>query len=127
MNLKGCWIYIALAAVLAILAILIMEFNGRMAEWRRLSQQEEQVEVTATMLVETKVGLETRIAFATSEAGVQEWTYLDGKWVRTNEILIVPLPQADSTPSPTPMPTVTPRAVSNWELWLAMFFGPIAP
>jgi len=127
MNLKGCWIYIVLAAALAILAILIMEFNGRMAEWRRLSLQEEQVAITATMLVETKVGLQTSIALATSEAGIQDWTYLDGKWVKSNEILFVPIPQGDSTPSPTATPIVTPRVVSNWELWLAMFFGPVSP
>ena len=108
---------------MAIMAIVIMEFNGRMTEWRRLSLQEEQVAVTATMLLETKVSLETQIALATSEAGVGEWAYVDGKWVRTNEILIVPLPESGITPSLTPQPTAIPRVVSNWELWFELFFG----
>jgi hypothetical protein len=117
------WKYALAAIALAVVAMLIMEFNSRMGEWRRLSVQQEQVAITATGLAKTQDYLLTEIAHSTSPAGVQDWTYSEGRWVKSDEILVVPLPQGVSTPVPTPVPTVTPQVVSNWELWLSLFFS----
>jgi hypothetical protein len=116
------WKYILAAIGLVVVAMLVMEFNSRMAEWRRLSVQQEQVAITATGLLRTQYYLETEIAHSTSVAGVEDWTYSEGRWVKSNEILVVPLPDGESTPVPVVAPTVTPQVVSNWELWLSLFF-----
>ncbi len=108
------WKYIALVLGLAVLAFLIMDFNSRMTEWRRLSVQREEVSVQATGMMETQQAYQTRIAYATSPAGVVQWAYEDGHWVRSGEYLVVPLSSNQATPVPTPTPVATPRPVENW-------------
>ncbi len=117
-----------LVVVLAILIFMVMDFNSRMSEWRRLTLKRDQVAVEATALVRTQVGLETQIALATSPAGVLQWAYEDGHWVRKGDVAVVPLPgPAESTPVPTATPPVTPIAVSNWQLWLSLFVDKAIP
>jgi hypothetical protein len=115
--------YGALAIGLAMAILLIMDFNGRMAELNRLKGQRDQVAAQATSLAQTQVGFKTQIAYATSEAGVLEWAYQDGHWVREGDYLVVPVPKGDATiPTPTPVPQPTPEPVSNVQLWMTLFF-----
>ncbi len=115
------WRYGLLVVALAVITLMIMDFNSRMAEWRRLTLQKDQVAAQATSLARTQANLETLIAFATSPAGVEKWGYEQGRWVRPGDVLVVPLPESESTPVPTPVPTLAPEVVNNWQLWLSLF------
>jgi hypothetical protein len=126
-RLLSGWKYALLVVVMAVAALMIIEFNGRMAEWRRLSVQQGHTAATATSLAGTYVYLQTQVAHATSGASVEEWSYTEGRWVQSNEILVVPLPDSASTPAPTPTPLVTPRVISNWQLWLSLFLDRPTP
>jgi hypothetical protein len=115
--------------ILAILFFMVMDFNSRMAEWRKLTLKRDQVAVQATGLARTQVGLQTQIAQATSPAGVLQWAYEDGHWARKGDVVVVPLPgPAESTPVPvTQEPSATPILVGNWQLWLSLFIDKSFP
>ncbi|HEY5571891.1 MAG TPA: hypothetical protein VIK64_02655, partial [Anaerolineales bacterium] len=57
------WKYALAVIGLAVLTLLVMDFNNRMAELRRLSDQRVIVAGRATDLVRTQQNLETQIAY----------------------------------------------------------------
>lgn len=121
------WKYIVLIIGLAVVSLMIMDMNGRVSEYRRLSQQRQQVSDHVTQLVQTQAMLQTEIAYATSPAGVLEWAYQDGHWVRKGDTLVVPISPAESTPLPTPTVAATAKPLSTWQLWLSLFIDPSSP
>jgi cell division protein FtsB len=116
------WNYALLVIGLAILALLVMDFNNRMADLRRLSDQRQVVAAEVTDLVQTRTALETQIAFATSEGAVRQWAYREGRWVQEGDVLVVPVSPGESTPAPQATLTPTPQPQSNWRIWLSLFF-----
>jgi cell division protein FtsB len=115
------WKYALLVIGLIVLTLLVMDFNNRMAELRRLSDKREDVAVEATNLVQTQVQLKTQITYATSEAAVEEWAYEEGHMVREGENLVIPLEYPGFTPEVTILPTATPEPKSNWQIWVSLF------
>ena len=115
------WKYALLVIGLIVLTLLVMDFNNRMAELRRLSDKREDVAVEATDLVQTQVQLETQIAYATSEGAVEEWAYEEGHMVREGENLVIPLEYPGFTPKVTILTTATPEPKSNWQIWISLF------
>jgi hypothetical protein len=115
------WKYAAFLTVLVVSALLIMDFNGRLAEYRRLSTQRKSVSAQVTSLAQTESSLRTQIAYATSDVGVMQWAYEDGHWVRRGDVLVVPVSPGKSPPAPTPTVVVTQEPLTNWQLWLTLF------
>jgi hypothetical protein len=115
------WKYALIVIGLVVLTLLVMDFNNRMAEQRRLSDKREDVAVEATDLRHTQVYLETQIAYATSEAAVDEWAYEEGHMVREGENLVIPLEYPGFTPEVTVIPTITPEPETNFQIWLSLF------
>jgi hypothetical protein len=115
------WKYALLVIGLVTLSLLVMDFNNRMAGLRRLSDKREDVVIEATDLMQTQVYLETQIAYATSEAAVNEWAYEEGHLVREGENLVIPLEYPGFTPKVTVIPTATPEPESNLQIWFSLF------
>ena len=115
------WKYALVVIGLVVLTLLVMDFNNRMAELRRLSDKREDVAVEATGLMQTQVHLETQIAYATSDAAVVEWAYEEGHMVREGENLVIPLEYPGFTPKVTVIPTATPEPESNLKIWFSLF------
>jgi adenylate cyclase len=105
----------------AVLVFLVMDFNNRMAELRRLTAEKDDVSARVTSLVQTQVSLETQVAYATSEAAVYYWAYNYGHLGKEGDVLVVPIQPAGSLPQPTPTPAVTPQVIQNWQVWLSLF------
>jgi hypothetical protein len=103
------------------LALLVIDFNSRMADMRKLSLQRDKVAAEQENLERTKANLETEIAVATSDEAVVQWAYEDGDLILPEDNPVVPLPPGESTPVPTPTPQVEYTQVSNWQMWLALF------
>ncbi len=104
----------------AILVFLVMDFNNRMAELRRLTAEKDDVSARVTSLVETQGALRTQVAYATSEAAVYYWAYNFEHLGKEGDILVVPIQPKGSTPVPTPTPVVTPEVIQNWQVWLSL-------
>ncbi|UCD42600.1 MAG: hypothetical protein JSV69_03040 [Chloroflexota bacterium] len=115
------WKYALVVIGLVVLTLLVMDFNNRMAELRRLSDKREDVALEATGLMQTQLHLETQIAYATSEAAVVEWAYEEGHMVREGENLVIPLEYPGFTPQITVIPTATPEPESNLQIWFSLF------
>ncbi len=105
----------------AVLVLLVMDFNNRMAELRRLTVEKNNVSVRVTSLVETQLSLETQVAYATSEAAVYYWAYNYERMGKEGDVLVVPIQPAGSVPQPTPTPVSTPEVIQNWQVWLSLF------
>ncbi len=115
------WKYALVIIGLVVLVLLVMDFNNRMAELRRLSDKKEDVAVEATQLMHTQLYLETQLAYATSEAAVNEWAYQEGHMVREGEHLVIPLEYPGITPEVTFIPTETPEPETNFQIWFSLF------
>lgn len=112
---------------LVLLATMVMDFNSRMADLHRLSEERERVSQELLSYTQTQAALKADIAYATSEAAVAEWAYQNGHMIRPGDLPVVPIVSEQVTPTPTPRPVVTPTVVANWERWMALFFGPRTP
>jgi hypothetical protein len=117
---KG-WRPILMVVGFAVLVLLVIDFNNRMAELRRLTAEKEDVSARVTSLVETQNSLETQVAYATSDAAVYYWAYNFEHMGREGDVLVVPIQPAGSTPQPTPTPVVTAEVIQNWQVWLSLF------
>ena len=121
------WKYFLSVLGILILVLLIMDFNSRMAELRRLTAEKEVVGAQATQLVQTNAALNTQIAYATSDSAVEEWARISQHMQRQGDNLVAPISPPNSTPVPTSTAVVTPRVVDNWDLWMDLFFDEKSP
>ncbi len=121
------WKYILSVLGIVILVLLIMDFNSRMEELRRLTSEKAVVGAQATALVKTNIYLETQIVYATSVRSVEEWAREDQRMQKFGDNPIVPLAPSNSTPVPTPTVVVTPKVIDNWDLWMDLFLDSNTP
>ncbi len=105
----------------AVLVLLVMDFNNRMAELRHLTAEKEDVSARVTSLVETQISLETQVAYATSDAAAYYWGYNFGHLGEEGDVIVVPIQPEGNIPQPTPTPVVTPEIIQNWQVWLSLF------
>ena len=123
-RMKGpifSWKAVALIIGLLVIAYLMMSFNSRIAEMRRLTVQRESAATRLAGLEETRTVIQTQIAEATAEQAVIEWAYQEGSMVRPGDNPVVPLAPGGSTPVPTPTPVVQRPVVKSWQMWLWLF------
>jgi hypothetical protein len=90
---------VTLIGILA-LVFIVLEFNRRMEE---LNQ--------------------TQVAYAGSNAAVEEWARTDGHYIQEGDLPVVPLGQAGAPPLAGGTPTPIPTQPANWEVWWNLFFG----
>ena len=119
-KLGNSWKPALILVGFAVLILLVMDFNNRMAELRRLTAEKEVVSARVTSLVETQASLETQVAYATSEAAVYYWAYNFEHLGKEGDVLVVPIQVEGSQPQPTPTPVVTPVVITNWQVWLSL-------
>lgn len=114
--------YIAVVAGLVIFTFLVISFNSRIAEQRELVAQSELIRAKRDALRLTDANLDAQIAYATSDAAVEEWAYQEARWVRAGDQPVVPISPSESTPIAPPIETPEPVAYANWQVWWALFF-----
>ena len=124
---KQLWIYLLVLVAIALLVFMVMDFNGRVANLRRLTEEREKVAAEKSSLEQTRSSLEERITYATSPAAVEDWAYDKGHMVKPGDVPIVPLSEGEVTPTPVVVLQATPQPASNWEAWQELFFGQRAP
>jgi cell division protein FtsB len=110
-----------LAAI--VLFFLVMDLNSRLNELSRLTAQRNEAATVVDNLQQTVGILTTQIAYATSDAAVEDWAYGEGHMVRSGENLIIPLEPEGATQAPLVVSTPESTQISNWEIWKALFLG----
>ena len=114
--------YIALGLI--VIAWLVMDFNGRTSQLRRITAEQEVVIGDLIHQMEIRATLESQIAYASSDKFVEAYAYMDAHQVRPGDISIILVPDGQSTPQPRPLPVVVQTEVSNIEKWKWLFAGP---
>ena len=114
---------VAVAIGILILVFIVLEFNRRLEELNMLNAQSELVEMQATQAVQTQLALQTQVAYAGSDAAVEEWARTDGHYIQDGDLPVVPLGQPGSPPIEAGTPTPVPTQPANWEVWWNLFFG----
>ena len=113
------------ATIIGIIALvfIVLEFNRRLEELKLLDKQYGLVQAQATQAAQTQMALQTQVAYAGSDAAVDEWARTDGHYVQEGDLPVVPLGQPGAAPVElsTPAPTATP--MTNMQIWWDLFFG----
>ena len=92
---------LSLGLLIGILALvfIVLEFNRRMEELNMLNQQSDLVRNQATQAVQTQLALQTQVAYAGSNAAVEEWARTDGHYIQEGDLPVVPLGRQALRPS----------------------------
>ena len=114
---------VAVFAGILVLILMVIEFNARLEELNRLSAQREEVRAAATQAMQTRVSLQTQVAYAGSTAAVEEWARTEGHYVQEGDQPVVPVGQPGSEPLIVSTPTSTPTPMQNWQVWWDLFFS----
>lgn len=105
-----------------ILFLLIVEFNTRIEELNRLSDQRDEIRARAARSAQTEIALQTQVAYARSTAAVEEWARTEGHYIREGDQPVIPIGQPGSAPVIAVTPTIIPTPLKNWEVWRQLFF-----
>jgi hypothetical protein len=114
---------VAVFAGIFILILVLIEFNSRLEELNRLSDQREEVRAAATQAMQTQLALQTQVAYAGSTAAVEEWARSEGHYVQEGDQPVVPVGQPGSEPVIVRTPTPVPTPMENWQVWWELFFS----
>jgi hypothetical protein len=114
---------VAAAIGILVLVFIVLEFNRRLEELNMLNEQSKLVQLQATQAVQTQLALQTQVAYAGSDAAVEEWARTDGHYIQDGDLPVVPLGQPGSAPIQASTPTPLPPQPAKWEVWWKLFFG----
>lgn len=108
---------------IAFLVLVVIEFNTRIEELNRLSEEAQTYRARATQAAQTQVALQTQVAFATSDAAVEKYAREDNRMIQEGDIPAAPFGAGTETVTDTPTPVPTSTPMPNWQVWWNLFFG----
>jgi hypothetical protein len=113
------------AAIIGILMLvfIVLEFNRRVEQLKTLDGQYALMQSQATQALQTQAALNTQVAFAGSNAAVEQWARVDGHYVQDGDLPVVPIGQPGVAPIEASTPVPTPTPMQKWEAWWQLFFG----
>lgn len=114
---------LAILAGILVLGFIVLEFNRRLEELNILNGQKQLMHAQATQALQTQAALNTQVAYAGSDAAVEEWARVDGHYVKDGDLPVVPLAQPGEPPLEASTPVPTPTPMQKWEVWRELFFG----
>jgi cell division protein FtsB len=121
------------AAILAIGLLLAINFSSRITASQPLQEAYDRVQAEIEALRREQAELIRQRDYVRSDAYVEKWARSEGKMVRPDEVLVIPLPEsAAAAPEAAPAPEQAQVAVETrpprpepWVLWWGLFFdGP---
>jgi cell division protein FtsB len=110
------------AGGIVLLLIVLFGFSRRIAEFSRLNGQLEREAARITELAATQEYLQDRIAYANSDAAVEEWAREDARWARQGDFPVIPLVPPNYTPEPAAEEEAQTSSTSNFDAWWEWFF-----
>ena len=129
---RGSSLQIVFGAILAISLLLAISFSGRIAAGRNIEAQRDTMMHSISTLQAQATALSSNLNYVSSDDFVNQWARGEGKMVKPDEVLIVPVPGA-LTPEPTGTPFIPVASevqntdAQNWQLWWQLFFDSPPP
>ena len=117
------WRRVAAFIGIALLALAMIEFNNRLEDLNHLTDEANEVRANATQAVQTQAAIQTQVAFATSEAAVDQYAREENRMVQEGDIPGAPVGNSSNPVAPTPTPAPTSTPMPNWQVWWTLFFG----
>jgi cell division protein FtsB len=114
---------VVVAIGILVLVFIVLEFNRRLEELNMLNAQSELVQRQGTQAVQTQLALQTQVAYAGSDAAVEEWARTDGHYIQDGDLPVVPLGEPGSPPLQASTPVPVPTQPAKWQVWWDLFFG----
>ncbi len=114
---------IAILLGVGILLFLIIDFNTRVEGLSRLQNGLATQQAIGTGVVVTQYALETQVAYATSDAAVNEYARNQAHLIQPGDNVVIPVAVPGTTPAPTATPTPAFANRSNWDVWMEYLFG----
>jgi hypothetical protein len=105
------------------LVFIVLEFNRRLEELNMLNEQNQLIQTQATQAIQTQFALQTQVAYAGSDAAVEEWARTDGHYIKDGDLPVVPRAQPGGLPVEASTPSPAPTQLAKWEVWWHLFFG----
>lgn len=105
-----------------LLLVVLFGFSQRIAEFSRLSGQLEREAARITELAATQAYLQDRIAYANSDAAVEEWAREDARWARQGDFPVIPLAPEGAVAEQPAAEEAQTSATSNFDAWWDWFF-----
>jgi len=121
-NIRINFRRVAVFTGIFVLFLLVIEFNTRLEELNRLTEQRDEMRARAAEALQTQSALETKVGYAKSDAAVEEWARTEGHYIKEGDQPVVPLAVPGSEPVVVATPTVIPTPMQNWEIWWKLFF-----
>lgn len=122
-NLQVNYKRIAIFAGIFVLFLMVIEFNSRLNALILLNERRDEVRAIATQGMQTVIAQQTQVAYAESDAAVEEWARTEGHYAKEGEQAVIPIGEAGSNePVIPPTPTPVPTPMQNWEVWWNLFF-----
>ncbi len=100
----GSNLQIVFGAILAISLLLAINFSGRIAAGQRISSDRDNMLESISTLQAQATALRSQLNYVSSDAFIEQWARGEGKMVKGDEVLVVPVPGAT-----TPQPRSPPR------------------
>jgi cell division protein FtsB len=123
---------IVFGSILAISLLLAINFSGRIAAGRRIEADRDSLLKNISTLQARATALRSELDYVDSDAFVEKWARKEGRMVKGDEMLVVPVP-GRATPMAAPTPFV-PATIGdqqpegqNWKLWWQLFFDSPPP
>jgi hypothetical protein len=119
---------IVFALILSIGLLLVINFSGRIARGQQMEAERQRLQATIVVLEHQKIDLLKERDYAANDASVEHWAHTEGKMVRDNEVLVIPIPAGTTEPTQAaaaPVFAVTPAPepeTPRWHLWWNLFF-----
>ena len=101
---------------------VIIDFNRKIQAGQKITSEANQMRSEVTALAATKAALATELAYVSSDAYVASWAHNDGRYVQSNEVLVVPVPAKNATAVPSTPARIIQKPPSNFDIWWALFF-----
>ncbi len=122
------------AAILAVGLLLAINFSSRIASGQPLQDAYNRALTEIEQLRREQAALISERDYVRSDAFVERWARDDGKMVRQDEVLVIPVPAVSARPQPepadpsssVPVETTLPEP-EPWQVWWAMFFDSPPP
>jgi len=124
---------IVFGSILAISLLLAINFSGRIAAGRRIEAERDNLMRDISTLQARATDMNGQLKYVNSDAFIEEWARKEGKMVKGDEVLVIPVP-GRNTPQPAPTPFVPvaaandqPSQTQNWKLWWQLFLDSPPP
>ena len=116
---------LAFYGIMLLLFLLLMSLSARVNELNQLTEQYQMMNTDVGALRSTNAYLETEIAFAASDAAVDEYAREEGLMVKPGEVLVIPISPDNPTPEPEVQEVAAVEVVPNWRIWYQLFFADV--